>query len=83
VVVGAATEATVVPLGATTVAVEFPVGTADADEVGTGTVEEIPAHFAYAAFAAWETFTWNSPIPLLCWLTLESGLVLSAGNTVD
>jgi hypothetical protein len=61
--------------------VEFPVGAADVDEVGA--VEEIPAHFAYAAFAALETVIWNSPIPLLCWLTLESGLVLSAGNTED
>jgi hypothetical protein len=64
-------------------AVEFPVGYGAADAEEVGTVEDIPAHFAYAAFAALETVIWNSPIPLLCCWTAESGLVLSAGDTVD
>jgi len=56
--------AATVEVGAATVAVELPVGATDAEEVGT--VEDVPAHLAYAAFAALETMIWNSPMPLLC-----------------
>jgi hypothetical protein len=62
-VVGLA-EAVVVAAATEELVVKLPVGVVDADE--DELVEEIPAHLAYAEFAALETTIWNSPIPLSC-----------------